>query len=288
MIKDLQKDSQSKCTAIIQARMGSSRLPGKVLETIGGRAMLGWVVERSRRADSLDRVIVATTMDSRDDPVVEYCQKHAVPYYRGDHHDVLDRYYQAAVQFQAEEIVRLTADCPFLDPELIDQAVSEFWAGDFDYVTNRLPEPWGRTFPIGLDVEVFSMEALTDAWQRADQKHHREHVTAFFYDDISPEDLKADEESSELHVVGRSARGFNIKLLNWSEDLGNLRWTVDNLEDLRLVRKMVAYFDHDLFDWQELTALLQNEPDLQAINADVKHKTHRDIDRRYERGESSR
>ena len=129
----------------------------------------------------MDEVAVATTTDVSDDPIEAFCKSNKVPVYRGDVFDVLDRYYQAARAFQADVIVRLTADCPLLDPYVVDQTVRRFFADGADFAANRLPPPFKRTFPIGLDTEVCSFAALERAWKEADQKYQREHVMPYLY-----------------------------------------------------------------------------------------------------------
>ncbi len=266
-----------KTVAIIQARMASSRLPGKVLLDIGGQPMLVWVVERARRARTLDEVVVATTTDASDEPIVAFCQGRGYPFFRGSVFDVLDRYYQAALQHQAEIVVRLTADCPLIDPDLIDRAVSAFIAstpnasGDgqpveneqpfpYDFIANRLPPPWGRTYPIGLDIEVCSFTGLELAWREATLPHQREHVMPFFYD--QPE-------------------RFRILLLNHEVNYGNLRWTVDTPQDLELLRQIAAHFPgRNDFSWLEVLELIQSNPHLAQINAQVQPKDYRAVDER--------
>lgn len=250
--------------------------------------MLAWVVERARRALSLTKVIVATTSDPSDDAIQALCQERGYPVYRGSAFDVLDRYYQAARQHQAEIVVRITADCPLIDPGLIDEAIDTFTGADerssgtatqdslslipnsqlqtpnspfpFDFVANRLPPPWGRTYPVGLDLEVCSFSALELAWREADQPHQREHVMPFFYE--QPE-------------------RFRIQLLNHDTDYGHLRWTVDTAQDLELLRAIAAHFDgRDDFTWLEVLELVKDNPDLVQINALVKPKDYRAVDAR--------
>src|SRR5512133_3030988 len=150
----LTKESRGRVVAIVQARMSSSRLPGKVLLDLAGQPMLARVVERARRSRRIDQVAVATTTDPSDDPVEAFCRERGYACVRGSMHDVLDRYYQAARQLQAGVIVRLTADCPLVDPGLIDETVQAFHREEVDFACNRLPPPFTRTYPIGLDVEV--------------------------------------------------------------------------------------------------------------------------------------
>ncbi|MEA3326254.1 MAG: glycosyltransferase family protein, partial [Chloroflexota bacterium] len=179
----MDKPRDSAVVAIIQARMGSSRLPGKVLMPIGGEPMLYRVVVRARHAKSVGLVVVATTTDPSDDPVALFCRRRGFPCFRGDPLDVLDRYYQAAIQFNAATVVRLTADCPLIDPHEIDRTAKAFFESNVDFAANRLPPPWKRTTPIGMDTEVVTFDALARAWQEADEKYEREHVMPYLYDE---------------------------------------------------------------------------------------------------------
>ncbi len=238
--------------AIIQARMASQRLPGKVLADIAGQPMLAWVVERSRLAETLDGVAVATTVDPSDDPVAALCEARGWAYTRGSMQDVLDRYYQAAKQHQAEVIVRITADCPLMDPGLIDHMVNIFLSADppLDFAANRLPE--GRTYPIGLDIEVCTFAALETAWQEATAPHQREHVMPFLYE---------------------NRERFNVLLVHHPEDYGALRWTVDTPQDLEAVRQIFAHLEgREAFTWLEALEVYRQNPSLAEINASVKHK----------------
>jgi spore coat polysaccharide biosynthesis protein SpsF len=245
-----------KTVAIIQARMGSKRLPGKVLRDIAGQPMLARVVGRARQAASLDVVVVATTTETEDDPVASMCGRRGYPTYRGHPVDVLDRFYQAAHAFQAEVIVRLTGDCPLIDPGIIDRTVSAFREAGADFAANRLPPPWKRTYPIGLDTEVCTLDALERAWREASQPHHREHVMPYLYE-----------------VEGR----FHTLLVDDRRDLGHLRWTVDTPTDLALVREIYAHFQgRDDFTWEEVLDLYRREPRLAQINAGVHPKDYRE------------
>lgn len=260
--------------AIVQSRMNSTRLPGKVLLDIAGQPMLARVVERARRAKMLDEVVVATTLDPSDEPVEALCKTRNYPIYRGSANDVLDRYYQAASQFQADLIVRLTADCPLIDPDVIDATVCAFYGFDppadrtpnyirshapqYDFAANRLPPPWKRTYPIGLDTEVCSFRALERAWQEATALHQREHVMPYLYEQ-----------------AGR----FRVRVIDHDPDYGALRLTVDTAEDLRLVREIFNRFgERDDFSWLEVVELLDRHPELAEINASVVHKTVHDVD----------
>lgn len=273
--------------AIIQARMGSSRLPGKVLLDIGEKPMLAHVVDRTRLAERIDQVIVATTGEAADDPVAELCAERGYACYRGSLHDVLDRYIQAASRYPCEVVVRITADCPLIDPGLIDQTVNAL-LGDpvsegqqiviseapgristdprfpYDFAANRLPPPWGRTYPIGLDVEVCTFAALERAGREASLPHEREHVMPYLYDQ-----------------PGR----FRFLLLNYRQDYGDLRWTVDTPEDLAMVRRLYEYLIATSgFSWLDVLQVFQEHGELQQINAGIRHKDFRAVDARRNAG----
>lgn len=246
--------------AIVQARMGSSRLPGKVLKDIGGEPMLFRVVVRTRHAQTIGRVVVATTTDPGDDAVFEFCRKLGFPVFRGDPFDVLDRYYQAAMYFGAETVVRLTADCPLIDPAEIDRTVRAFQSAKVDFAANRLPPPWKRTTPIGMDTEVVTMAALARAWREAEAKYAREHVMPYFYEE-----------------PGR----FKTLLVDHDPDWGDLRLTVDTPEDLEFVRRIHSFFGNSSdFNMDDIVNLVAEHPELTGINAAVSHKSFKDVDRR--------
>lgn len=264
-----------KVVAIIQGRMSSSRLPGKILADITGQPMLQRVFIRTSRAASVTETIFATTTDPTDDPVAEYCDFSGIPFTRGNLYDVLDRYYQAAKQTKADYIVRITADCPVIDPALIDDVVNTLLEGDYDFVCNRLPPPWHRTYPIGLDVEACSFKVLQKAWKDAKEPQHREHAMPYFYEGVELSTV------SRTLSTGISPRGYNAALLHHTTDFGDYRWTVDTAEDLEFIRQIYKRFDgRDDFTWKEVLDLVHNEPELIKINAGVQHKTFKDIDTR--------
>jgi len=243
-----------KVVAVIQARMSSTRLPGKVLKTASGRTMLDRMIERVRKSAMIDQVIVATTTDPSDNAIVRACHRYDTEVYRGSLLDVLDRYYQAAKQYQANIIVRLTGDCPLIDPRLIDDVVKALVDQQVDFACNRLPPPFARTYPIGLDVEASTIAALENAWRNADQKHEREHVFPYLY-----------------AVPGR----FKVIQLNHSENLGHLRWTLDTPADLVLLRRVYRYFKgRNDFSWLDVVQLWREKPALFEVNAQVSHKTY--------------
>lgn len=245
--------------AIVQARMASSRLPGKVLADLGGQPVLAWVVRRASRAAGIDQVVVATSVSQEDDVVAAYCKERGFACSRGNLYDVLDRFIHAVREFDADVIVRLTGDCPLIDPELLADNLKTFLFADppLDFAANRLPNE--RTVPIGLDAEFCTREALELAWREAKAPHQREHVMPFFYE--QPE-------------------RFRILHIKHQPDYGNYRWTVDTSEDLELLRQVVSHFKDDMFSWQDVLSLFKAHPELAAINAQIKHKSEREVDTR--------
>jgi len=237
-------------TAIIQARMSSTRLPGKVLLDLAGEPMLARVVERTRRARTIDRVIVATTIESEDEPIAELCRAQGWAVSRGSRDDVLDRYYQAAVADGADPIVRITSDCPLIDPEIIDRVVARL-DGTVDYASNINPR---RTFPRGLDVEVFTFAALSAAWRDDREATGREHVTPFLY---------------------RHPERFRIALVESDRpEVASHRWSVDTPEDYELLRRIYAHFRCDAFSWLDVLNLLDQHPEWCEINGHIEQKRH--------------
>ncbi len=264
-----------KIVAIIQGRMSSSRLPGKILADIAGQPMLQRVFIRTSRAVTVTETIFATTTDPSDDPVAQYCDFSGIPFTRGSLYDVLDRYYQAAKGAKADVVVRITADCPVIDPALIDDVVNTLLQGEYGFVCNRLPPPWHRTYPVGLDVEACTFKVLAKAWKEAKEPQHREHAMPYFY-----EGVKLSAVSRQLSV-GISPRGFRVALLNYTTDFGDYRWTVDTPEDLEFIRQVYSHFNgRDDFTWKEVLELVHAEPQLMQINSMVKHKNLKDIDER--------
>jgi spore coat polysaccharide biosynthesis protein SpsF len=238
-----------KTCAIVQARMGSSRLPGKVLMDLGGETVLARVINRMRRSVMVDEVVVATTQASADDAIISECERLAVSSFRGPEDNVLDRYYQAAQFCKAEVLVRITSDCPLIDPVLVDETISLFHERRADYASNTIV----HTYPRGLDTEVFSRLALERVWAEAVKPYEREHVTPHFY------------EHPELFRIA-SARG--------GTDYSCYRWTLDTPEDLQLIRKIYQRFgNQDTFGWREAVALMEREPELADLNSHVLQKS---------------
>jgi spore coat polysaccharide biosynthesis protein SpsF len=243
--------------AIIQARMASTRLPGKVLADLGGQPVLSWIVRRAQRAKGIDQVVVATSVAADDAVIASFCKEQDFAYTRGELHDVLDRYMHTAHEFDANVVVRLTGDCPLIDSELLADNLHTFLSADppLDFAANRLPG--NRTVPIGLDTEICTIDALETAWREAHEPHQREHVMPFFYE--NPERF----------------RNLHIKHI---PDYGHYRWTVDTPKDLELLRMIVANFQDDKFSWKEVLTLFEQRPELATINANVEHKSQHDVD----------
>jgi spore coat polysaccharide biosynthesis protein SpsF len=234
--------------AIVQARMGSTRLPGKVLQDIGGRTMLARVVCRTQQAASLDELVVATTVRGSDEAIVAECRELDVPVFRGEEDDVLDRYYQAGHSFRAQAVVRITSDCPLIDPGVIDKVVGTFLEAKPDYASNTLE----RTYPRGLDTEVMSVSALERAWQEATKSFQRVHVTPYLY---------------------QNPDRFRLVSVTNERDLSEHRWTVDTREDLDFVREIYERFgNEDGFSWVDVLDLLVREPALVELNRAVRQK----------------
>jgi spore coat polysaccharide biosynthesis protein SpsF len=230
-----------KTVALIQARMSSSRLPGKVLEDICGQPMLWRVVDRAKQAKSVDLVAVITSTHAADDAIERLCKENDLPCFRGSLDDVLDRYYQAAVHFQADNVVRLTADCPLLDPKIIDKVVQTFHQSGFDYVSNSLE----CTYPDGLDTEIFRFAVLERAWKEARLTSEREHVTPYIF------------KHPEL---------FRLGLVKHEEDLSVLRWTVDTPRDLEFMRAMYNFIQNEECGMDEILRLLKEHPEVTKLN----------------------
>ncbi|MDP3920141.1 MAG: glycosyltransferase family protein [Candidatus Omnitrophota bacterium] len=236
-----------KKSIFVQARMGSSRLPGKVMADLFGRPLLERLVERLRRSTSADQVVVLTSSAEADQAIEDLAYAMDVPVFRGDEDDVLDRYFQAAKKFQPDAIIRVTGDCPLIDPRVIDQVASFFETEDRDYVSNILIP----TFPDGLDVEIFRIEALESCWRNAREKYQREHVTSYFY------------ENPDL---------FRLANFRSPVDRSAMRWLVDEAPDLVFVRKVYErlYPDNATFLYADILALLDREPELQTLNAHLR------------------
>jgi spore coat polysaccharide biosynthesis protein SpsF len=218
--------------AILQARMTSTRLPGKVLMDIEGMPMIGRQIERVRQANLIDELVIATSTDASDDMLAQYVESIGVNVQRGPLQDVLQRFVQVLDVFNFKDVVRLTADCPLADPDVIDGVISLYQNSDFDYVSNSLQ----RTFPRGLDVEVFKNEVLRTVSQNDDREISREHVTYGIY------------SRADIYTTSNFAQ---------NPSFSNFRWTVDTQEDLDFIRNVYRHFapmnmsfrQHDILDW---------------------------------------
>jgi spore coat polysaccharide biosynthesis protein SpsF len=230
--------------AIIQARMTSSRLPGKVLKPILGRPMLEFQIERLRRAHRIDRIVVATSTDSSDGPIAKLCDRLGVDCFRGSLNDVLDRFYRTALAFHATEIVRLTGDCPLIDPGLIDHLIACHLDGGYDYSTLSL-EP---TYPHGLDAEIVTFAALERAWAEAELTSDREHVTLYLY---------------------KRAKGIRLGSVKQDKDQSSIRLTVDHPEDFAVVSRIfeALYPADQAFNTADVIAFLEAYPEVARLNA---------------------
>jgi glutamate-1-semialdehyde aminotransferase/spore coat polysaccharide biosynthesis protein SpsF (cytidylyltransferase family)/predicted dehydrogenase len=231
--------------AIIQARMGSSRLPGKSLADIEGRPMLWRVIERVKRATLVDRVVVATSGAAADDAIEKMCGEIGVPCYRGSENDVLDRFYHTARAEKAGQVVRITADCPLIDPEVIDRVVRRFQRGDLDYASNAMI----RTYPDGLDTEICSFLALERAWHESTKSSEREHVTPYL----------------------RSGKFRTANVENDSTSFyQHYRWTVDEAQDLAFIRAVYkAFRGKETFRMTDVLELIEKNPGLEKMNSDI-------------------
>ena len=230
--------------AIIQARLGSSRLPRKVLMDIAGVPMLSRIIKRSAAAKSVDEVVVATTTAPEDDALVAFAEKAEVGVFRGSVHDVLSRYYECAVKHKADRIVRVTADDPLKDPEVIDRAIGHLDdAPDLDYCSNTI-EP---SYPEGLDIEAFRFSALERTYREAKLLSEREHVTPYIW---KHRDL------------------FNTLNFKFDRDLSDWRWTVDKPADIEFMQRVFGHFrDQPLVSFRSVISWLEDHPEIRSINA---------------------
>jgi len=237
-----------KLVAIIQARMGSTRLPGKVLADIGGRPMLERVVERVRRIAGLSEVVVATSVSPLDEAIVNLCDRIGVPVFRGSENDVLDRYWQTCGALNADGVLRISADCPLIDPCESDRVVDAFLAEAADFAANDLVP----SYPVGLGTEIMTATALATTWREAKLAYERQHVAPFIY---------------------RHPERFRLVNVKAPSDYSYLRWTVDTSQDLDFVRAVYARLGGSgMFDWRAVLELLAREPALLELNRSIRQK----------------
>jgi spore coat polysaccharide biosynthesis protein SpsF len=239
-----------KVVAIVQARMGSTRLPGKVLLDMGGEPMLARVVSRMSQARTVDEVVVATTAKPVDDAIVRLCADRGWPFFRGSEEDVLDRYYRTAETYRADVVVRITSDCPLIDGGVVDCVVGEFlyFLPEIEYACNISPS---RTFPRGLDTEVMRFDVLERLSHEVCSPAWREHVTL---------------------CIRRRPELYQVHSIVNEPDYSHMRWTVDTPEDLTFVRLIYDQFGHDRFTWREVLAVLAKHPEWLEINRRVRQK----------------
>lgn len=232
---------------IIQARMGSTRLPGKVLMKLDKQnTVLDYVIQQLKHCKNIEKIIIATTSLKEDDIIETFAKNNKILYFRGNSLDVLDRYYQCAKLHNLTIIIRITADNPLIDPNIVEKVLTKFKPHLYDYISNVVV----RSFPYGNETEVFSFDALEKAWNGAKNDNEREHVTPYFYN--NPKKFKV----------------YNIKNQN---DLSSLRWTVDQIEDFTLVKNIISKIDKRPILMDDIVSLLTKEPDLLAINKNVQH-----------------
>ena len=242
-----------KTVIIVQARMTSTRLPGKVLKQVLGKPLLEYQIERLQRVKLANEIVIATTTNETDEPIVELCNRLAVAYFRGSEDDVLSRYYGAATAHKADLVVRVTSDCPLIDPQVIDTVIDYCLQNQshYDYVSNSLE----RTYPRGMDTEVFSFSTLQQAFGEATAQPDREHVTPFIY---------------------RQPARYRLGHVIYSEDCSHHRWTVDTPEDFELIQKIIeaVYPNQPNFTLEDCLRLLQEQPAWYLINSHIEQKQY--------------
>ncbi|MBD2680429.1 MULTISPECIES: cytidylyltransferase domain-containing protein [Nostoc] len=240
-----------KTIIIVQARMTSTRLPGKVLKRVLNKPLLEYQIERLRRVKLADAIVIATTTNDTDRPIIELCDRLFIPYFRGSEEDVLARYYKAAKEHHADVVVRLTSDCPLIDPQVIDKVIQFYLEDKYDYVSNSLE----RSYPRGMDTEVFSFLALEQAFLEATAQPDREHVTPFIY--MHPE-------------------RYRLGNIVYSENQNSHRWTVDTADDFELIKRIIEalYPEIPNFTLEDCLNLLRQYPDWSLINAHVEQKKY--------------
>ncbi len=251
------KNINKKTVAIIEARIGSSRLPEKVLMDIEGKPMLWHILNRLKFSEKFDDIILAIPNTKENDILEKFAKENNLKYFRGKECDVLSRYYEAAKRFKCDIVVRVTADNPLLDPQIVDLIIEKHLNSGADYTSNNLK----RTFPIGLDIEVFNFKILETAFKEAKESYQREHVTSYIR-----------EHPEEFYLI-------NVEN---NEDLSYMRWTVDEIKDLEFVRQIYKglYREKKIFLMKDILAFLKQHPKLMEINKNVKQKESKKTDSR--------
>lgn len=233
--------------AIIQARMGSTRLPGKVMMDLCGDSVIEHVVNRLNRSELIDEIIIATSEDKNNKPIIDFCKNKNIGCFAGSEDDVLDRYYQTAIDNNVNDddiIIRITSDCPLIDPFVVDEVIDEHISNKNDYTANVIE----CTYPDGLDCEVFNFSVLKDTWENANLSSQREHVTLYIRD--NPDKFKLGNVKND-------------------KDLSNLRWTLDEEEDFIFIKEVYKnLFSKDsFFTMDDVVQLLDEKPELLDINS---------------------
>ena len=233
--------------AILQARMSSSRLPNKVLKRVKNKELLAYECERLLNSKKIDKLVIATSTDKSDDAIVEFAKRKNIEVFRGSLDDVLSRYYKCATKYKKNidklNIIRVTGDCPVIDPKVVDEVIESYEKGNFDYVSNTLK----ATYPDGLDTEIFSFEALEEAYKNATLKSEREHVTLYIKNN-------------------KKFKKFNYEA---EEDFSHLRFTIDEKEDFVLIKNVLENFEDVNFSYLDIISFLTKKPQLLLINSHI-------------------
>jgi len=238
---------------IVQARMTSTRLPGKVMKIVCGKPLLEHLINRLKRVKCADQIVIATTVNETEDIIVDLCKKLDISYFRGSEEDVLGRYYETAVEYGGDVIIRITSDCPVIDPDVVDYLIDFYMKNlkKYDYVSNTLK----RTYPRGMDVEIFSFSLLKEAHERAKREEEREHVTPF---------------------IKKRPQQFRLYNILYKTDMSRCRWTVDTPEDLELISKMfeALFYQNPSFSLKDMLDQMERTPEWEAINAHVETRKY--------------
>ena len=242
-----------KTVAIIQARVGSTRLPGKVLLDLKGKTVLNHVVDRVKKSKYIDEVIVATTYLEQDDKIVDECNKIGCKYFRGSESNVLSRYYLCAKENKADIVIRITSDCPLIDPLVIDEILDFYLKNNYKLVTNA-GDIHNRTYPRGLDTEIFDFDTLEKAYKNANKDYQKEHVTPYIY-----------ENEKDIYYYKNDI------------DYSKYRLTLDTKEDFELIKRIydLVYIDSQNFYLDDIVKILLKQPDLEQINKHIKQKQYK-------------
>src|SRR6267143_4650164 len=235
-----------KVEAIIQARMDSTRLPRKIFMQLNGISLLECLFNQLSYSKLLVRKIIATTTNKEDDTIIDFARSNSIDYFRGSSTDVLDRYYQCAKYFSIQHIVRITSDCPLIDPEVIDKVISIYKNENFDYVNNFYNTE--KAFTSGTDVEIFSFNALEKAWKNATKSSEREHVTPYIY---------------------KNPDQFSIGHIEFHDNMQNLHWSVDRLQDLEFVRALYNKIQKKPILVEDILKVIKDNPSILEINKDT-------------------